>query len=96
MFECSKIYNVAVGDLTTLKQLFELVRQNLVPFGISVITEPEYREHRVGDVRHSKADISKAKRLLGYSPEINITEGAKIAMPWYVNFLNTKIDKSIS
>ena len=82
----NQIYNMAVGDRTTLKQLFALVRDNLVPFGVSANTEPEYRDFRVGDVRHSKADISKASRLLGYSPVFDISAGLKLAIPWYVAF----------
>ena len=77
---------MAFGDRTTLKELFALVRDNLVPFGLSANTEPEYRDFRAGDVRHSKADISKASRLLGYLPEFDISVGLKLAIPWYVAF----------
>jgi UDP-N-acetylglucosamine 4-epimerase len=86
----NQVYNMAVGDRTTLKQLFALVRDNLVPFGVPANTEPEYRDFRVGDVRHSKADISKASRLLGYSPVFDISVGIKLAIPWYVASLNGK------
>jgi UDP-N-acetylglucosamine 4-epimerase len=86
----NQVYNMAVGDRTTLKQLFALVRENLVPYGVSANTEPEYRDFRVGDVRHSKADISKASCLLGYSPEYNLSQGIVMVMPWYVNFFNIK------
>jgi UDP-N-acetylglucosamine 4-epimerase len=84
----NQVYNMAVGDRTTLKQLFALVRDNLVPFGVPANTEPEYRDFRVGDVRHSKADISKASRLLGYLPVIDIISGIKLAMPWYAAFFH--------
>ena len=84
----NQIYNMAVGDRTTLKQLFALVRDNLVPFGVLANTEPEYRDFRVGDVRHSNADISKASRLLGYSPVFDISVGIKLAIPWYIASLN--------
>jgi UDP-N-acetylglucosamine 4-epimerase len=82
----NQVYNVAVGERTTLKELFALVRDNLVPFGISANKEPEYRDFREGDVRHSRADTSKASRLLGYSPVINISAGLKLAIPWYTSF----------
>jgi UDP-N-acetylglucosamine 4-epimerase len=86
----NQVYNMAMGDRTNLNQLFALVRENLVPFGVSASTDPVYRELRAGDVRHSKADISKAKRLLGYSPEFSISKGINLVMPWYVGFLNRK------
>jgi UDP-N-acetylglucosamine 4-epimerase len=84
----NQVYNIAVGDRTTLKQLFVLVRDNILPFGVQASTDPEYRDFRVGDVRHSKADISKASRLLGYSPVFNISIGIKLALPWYVAFFH--------
>jgi len=84
----NQVYNMAVGDRTTLKQLFALVRDNLVPFGISANLEPEYRDFRAGDVMHSKADISKASRLLGYSPSFDISVGLKLAIPWYAAFFH--------
>lgn len=81
----NQVYNMAVGDRTTLKQLFALVRDNLTPFGVNASTEPEYRDFRAGDVRHSLADISKAQRLLGYDPTHRIADGISIAIPWYAN-----------
>lgn len=84
----NQVYNMAVGDRTTLKQLFTLVRDNLVPFGVSANIEPEYRDFRAGDVRHSKADISKASRLLGYSPVFDISIGLNLAIPWYAAFFH--------
>ena len=83
----NQVYNMAVGDRTTLKQLFALVRDNLVPFGVSVGTEPEYRDFREGDVRHSLADISKAKQLLGYQPTHKIADGIAQSMGWYQTHL---------
>jgi UDP-N-acetylglucosamine 4-epimerase len=88
----NQVYNVAVGDRTTLKQLFALLRDNLVPFGVSANTEPQYRDFRLGDVRHSKADISKARRLLGYSPAFDITSGIALAMPWYGAFFHRQAE----
>jgi UDP-N-acetylglucosamine 4-epimerase len=87
----NQVYNMAVGERTTLKKLFALVRDNLVTYGVPASTEPEYRDFRVGDVRHSKADISKASRLLGYSPVFDITSGIKLAMPWYAAFFQRQI-----
>ena len=84
----NQVYNMAVGDRTTLKQLFALVRDNLVPFGVSANTGPEYRDFRAGDVRHSLADTSKAQRLLGYEPTHRIADGIQSATRWYVDNQN--------
>jgi UDP-N-acetylglucosamine 4-epimerase len=85
-----KIYNIAVGDRTTLNELFHLLRDNLSNPVIAsearpYIPEPIYRDFRAGDVRHSLADISKASKLLGYQPTHRIGEGLKVAMKWYVS-----------
>ncbi|MBU1691476.1 MAG: Vi polysaccharide biosynthesis UDP-N-acetylglucosaminuronic acid C-4 epimerase TviC [Gammaproteobacteria bacterium] len=83
-----QVYNVAVGDRTSLNQLFEGIRSLLEPrFPHLKDFKPSFRDFRAGDVRHSLADISKAKNLLGYAPTHNIGEGLKEAMDWYVNDL---------
>lgn len=84
----NQVYNMAVGDRTTLKQLFALVRDNLVTFGVPASAEPEYRDFRAGDVRHSLADTSKAQRLLGYEPTHRIADGIQSATRWYVEHQN--------
>lgn len=84
----NQVYNMAVGDRTTLKQLFALVRDNLLPFGVPASAEPEYRDFRAGDVRHSLADTSKAQRLLGYEPTHRIADGIQSATRWYVDHQN--------
>ena len=80
----NQVYNVAVGDRTTLNILFALLRDNLAAHGVSASTQPVYRDFRAGDVRHSQADIGKAQRLLGYAPTHRLAEGVAEAMPWYV------------
>lgn len=82
-----EVYNVAVGDRTTLNDLFGAIKDALIKNEVNVSIEPIYRDFREGDVRHSQADISKAKNALGYSPEFRISEGIDKAMPWYVRFL---------
>lgn len=79
-----KVYNVAVGDRTTLNDLFALIKASLISNGVIVSTEPIYQDFRAGDVRHSQADISKAKHNLGFNPEFTITQGIEQAMPWYI------------
>lgn len=83
-----QVYNVAVGDRTTLNDLFGAIKEALTKNDLSVSNEPVYRDFREGDVRHSQADISKAKNALGYSPEFRIYESIDKAMPWYIEFLN--------
>lgn len=86
----NQVYNVAVGDRTTLNQLFSLVRDNLVPFGVPASTKPRYREFRGGDIRHSQADTTKAQRLLGYRPTLNTADGIQSVTLWYVTLLKPK------
>lgn len=80
----NEVYNVAVGDRTTLNELFYALQAALAKNGIVYKKTPVYREFRPGDVRHSQADISKAAEKLGYSPEYRIMDGIAMAMPWYI------------
>ena len=84
----NNVFNVAVSDRTSLNELFDLIKENLQKNGIEIDQHPIYQDFRVGDVRHSQADISKAKKLLGYSPTHNISAGIAKAMPWYINDRN--------
>lgn len=77
----NQVYNVAVGDRTTLNTLFGLLRDSL---GTNAASAPSYRDFRAGDVKHSQANISKAQRLLGYAPTHRLAQGVTEAMPWYV------------
>jgi UDP-N-acetylglucosamine 4-epimerase len=80
----NKVYNIACGERTTLNQLFDLIRESLVPFSPDVATtEPEYGPFRKGDVKHSLADIRRAVQLLLYEPQYSVSHGMKIAMAWY-------------
>ena len=80
----NQVYNVAVGDRTTLNTLFELIRSGLEPqYPHLKDFKPIYQDFRAGDVRHSLADISKAKTLLGYSPSHRIDAGINEALAWY-------------
>ncbi|HAT42970.1 MAG TPA: Vi polysaccharide biosynthesis UDP-N-acetylglucosaminuronic acid C-4 epimerase TviC [Rheinheimera sp.] len=83
----NQVYNVAVGDRTTLNDLFVAIKAALNANGLVIDANPDYREFRAGDVRHSQADVSKARELLGYAPEFRIMEGIAKAMPWYIGFL---------
>jgi len=79
----NQVYNVAVGERTTLNELFALLRDNLAVHGVKANAQPVYREFRAGDVRHSLADISKIATQLGYAPTQRIGQGLSLAMPWY-------------
>lgn len=76
--------NVAVGDRTSLNELFALLREGLAGHGIGYDLAPAYADFRPGDVRHSLADISAAARLVGYRPTHRIAEGLSEALPWYI------------
>jgi UDP-N-acetylglucosamine 4-epimerase len=80
----NEVYNVAVGDRTTLNILFNSLKEALAGNGVVYQKQPVYRDFRHGDVRHSQADISKAASKLGYAPEYRIAEGIAKAMPWYL------------
>ena len=80
----NQVYNVAVGERTTLNELIALLRDNLAAHGVSADTQPVYRDFRAGDVRHSLADISKIATRLGYAPTQRIGQGLALAMPWYI------------
>jgi UDP-N-acetylglucosamine 4-epimerase len=88
----NQVYNVAVGEQTSLNRLFEMIKDLLAKdrpelAGVSAT----YRDFRAGDVRHSLADISKAQSLLGYLPTHRIGEGMKESMDWYVQDIGKKI-----
>lgn len=80
----NEVYNVAVGDRTTLNDLFHALQAALAENGKPYTCKPVYRDFRAGDVRHSQADISKAASKLGYAPEYRIMDGIAKAMPWYI------------
>lgn len=80
----NQVYNVAVGDRTTLNELFNAIESALADNGVNYQQQPTYRDFRLGDVRHSQADVSKANNLLGYEPNFNISQGISEAMGWYV------------
>jgi UDP-N-acetylglucosamine/UDP-N-acetylgalactosamine 4-epimerase len=81
----NQIYNVAVGGRTTLKELHSAVAEALHRLHPSLpIHAPQFAEFRDGDIRHSLADIGKARRLLGYAPAFDVRGGLAEAVGWYV------------
>ena len=84
----NRVYNVAVGQRTTLNELFQQIRALLAARDPSLaMSEPVYRDFRAGDVRHSLADISAARSLLGYAPTHDLASGLREAADWYVQFV---------
>jgi UDP-N-acetylglucosamine 4-epimerase len=83
----NEVYNVAVGDRTTLNDLYSELRRLLAPdFPHLANAKPTYRDFRAGDVRHSQADIGKAASLLGYAPTHRLKDGLAEAISWYSGF----------
>lgn len=81
-----QVYNVGLGETTSLNQLFDLLKSSVERVDPLVSeARPQYEPFRAGDVRHSQADISKAKQLLGYAPTHSIRQGLEAAMDWYKN-----------
>lgn len=83
----NQVYNVAVGDRTTLNDLYAAIQLALLENSINYAKPAVYREFRAGDVRHSQASIAKIQQALGYAPEYPIAEGIQLAMRWYVSNL---------
>ena len=83
----AQVFNVAVGDRTTLNELFNLLHDCLIrECHISGVTAaPRFREFRAGDVRHSQANIDKAIEILGYSPTHKLRSGISQAAPWFID-----------
>jgi UDP-N-acetylglucosamine 4-epimerase len=80
----NQVYNVAVGDRTSLNELFMLLKQNLITSGHHVnAAKATYKEFRRGDVLHSLASIDKAREKLGYEPSHNLRQGLELVAAWY-------------
>jgi UDP-N-acetylglucosamine 4-epimerase len=84
----NQIYNIAVGDQTSLNELYSHLKK-ILEMHISQLSDakPIYRDSRVGDIQHSLADIGKAKKLLGYQPAHKIVDGLLVTIRWYLDRL---------
>ena len=76
----NQVYNIACGEQTSLLGLFEALKKEAG----SDLT-PKHGPDRAGDVKHSLANISKAKSILGYQPKVTVREGLKTTFSWYKN-----------
>ncbi len=81
----NQVYNVAVGQRTTLKELHALIAGAVRRVDPTLkVLPPEFSQFRAGDVRHSLADIDKARHRLGYEPTHDVPAGLAEAIGWYV------------
>lgn len=79
-----EIFNSALNDTTSLTNLYYAIRDSLAKIKPEVAeVEPDYQGFRPGDIRHSQANVDKAREKFGYEPAINIQEGLDMAMKWY-------------
>lgn len=74
----NQVYNIACGEQTSLLELFNGLNKEA-----KTTLQPIFGPERLGDVKHSLADISKAKQLLGYNPLVSVEEGLKVTFGWY-------------
>ena len=74
----NQVYNIACGHQTSLLELFNYLKKEA-----NSQLEPIHGPERLGDVKHSLADISKAEKLLGYDPSVSVEEGMKKTFRWY-------------
>lgn len=78
------VYNTALGDRTTILELFNLIKKNLIQYDSNIEKiNPIFGPLRTGDVPHSQASIDKAKKLLKYIPVTRIDEGIKKTVDWF-------------
>lgn len=80
-----EVYNVAVGERTSLVALFGMIRDTLALHQLRYDRPPAFADFRPGDVRHSEAEIGKARAMLGYAPTHDVAEGLVKAAPWYLD-----------
>lgn len=90
-----EVFNVAVGDRTTLLELFDAIRKAMIAADPALAGRlaggaPQFRDFRAGDVRHSLADIGRARALLGYAPTHRIDEGLAASIAWYVGYVGKR------
>lgn len=87
-----EVYNIAVGQRTTLNSLYRQICEALAEKGVETADTITYGPPRLGDVRHSLADIDKAERLLGYRPVHTLNSGLHKAMPWYIELFGKEAE----
>lgn len=79
-----EIFNIASGKPTTINSLVRMIKEL-----VGSDMEPIYAQERVGDVRHSHADISRARKILEFEPGVDLAEGLEKTIQWYKANINT-------
>ena len=74
------VFNIACGDKTSVNELYHIIKESA-----AATAEADYCPPRTGDIKDSLADISRAKKLLNYAPQIDIKEGLSITLEWFRN-----------
>jgi UDP-N-acetylglucosamine 4-epimerase len=93
----NQAYNVAHGEMTSLSELFEIIRTALAKrLSHLKSVRPVHREPRRGDILLSRADIGKAQRLLGYAPTVRLMDGLESTMDWYVANLAPRDERKVA
>lgn len=88
----NQIYNGAGGENTSVLELEQLITKKLSAYDNCIgCIAPIFGPNRIGDIKHSKASISKAKELLGYNPVCTFEDGLKKTIYWYLTNLKGKI-----
>jgi len=82
--EKNNVYNIAVGDRTSLNELYMILKNAINSNDIQYSKDVIYREFRSGDVLHSQADITKAITKLQFNPSHDVTEGINQTVNWYI------------
>lgn len=90
-----EVFNIAYGGRTTLNELYQYIADGMRLRDPGVhLPPPEYGEFRTADTRYSQADISKARRCLGYAPTHSAEQGLSETMEWYVQNLAAETAKA--
>lgn len=90
----NQIYNGAGGENTSVLELEQLITKNLSAYDNCIdCIVPIFGPNRIGDVKHSKASISKARELLGYTPVCTFEDGLKKTIYWYLTNLKNKYNQ---
>jgi UDP-N-acetylglucosamine 4-epimerase len=81
----ARVFNVALGERLTLNQLFQVIRSELARLGVDCAgIEPRYGPERAGDIRHSLADLSRARAELRFDPDVGVAAGMAATVEWFV------------
>jgi UDP-N-acetylglucosamine 4-epimerase len=79
----NEVFNIAVNSQVSLNQLYLSIKKIVNSLGKNYKLEPIYKNFRKGDIRHSRANISKAKKLIFYNPHYKFFDGLKLTVEWH-------------